>query len=471
MIFLIATMVVGLLTLICVVLHVLPVSSEALSRWGVKEFDQVRVYLKDGTTLDGVLLPRPGVGDPDAMILKLDNGYNVGIHISNIEKIEVLGHVESRSALSIPIGQFVKAVYTGLPRVRLVATGGTIMSKVDYRTGAVYPSFSLEDLYAMYPEVKGIADIELLNLMAIFSEDMTPGRWTEIAEAVYRAFLDGVSGVVVLHGTDTMHYTAAALSFAIRNPPGPIALVGSQRSSDRPSSDAFENMLAAVLVGARAPFAGSYVVMHASTNDGLIAVHRGTRVRKMHTSRRDTFISVNDRPVAYVDINKLEVVINTGNYTARSRVEDVALMSKFDERTALIKFYPGMDPEILHFLIDRGYHGIVIEGSGFGHVREELLDPIRRAVDSGIPVVITSQTIFGRVNLNVYRRGVELLRLGVIPAEDMLPEVAFVKLSWVLGQTRDVNEVRRIMLTPVAGELSPRSDVGTYIIGPELLKK
>ncbi|MGC8606261.1 MAG: Glu-tRNA(Gln) amidotransferase subunit GatD [Vulcanisaeta sp.] len=444
--------------------------SEVISKWGVKVFDTVRIYLRDGTTLDGVVLPRPGVGDPSVVILKLDNGYNVGIHVNNIEKIEVLSHVESKSAVSIPIGQFVRAESTGLPRVRLVATGGTIMSKVDYRTGAVYPSFSIEDLYAMYPEVKGIADIELLNLMAIFSEDMTPRKWAEIAESAYKAFLDGVSGVVVLHGTDTMHYTAAALSFAIRNPPGPIALVGSQRSSDRPSSDAFENMLAAVLVGARAPFAGSYIVMHASTNDGLIAVHRGTRVRKMHTSRRDTFISINDKPVAYVDINKLEIVLNTNNYTTRSKVEDTVLMNKFDEKTTLIKFYPGMDPEILHFLIDRGYHGIVIEGTGFGHVREELLDPIKRAIDSGIPVVITSQTIFGRVNLNVYRRGVELLRLGVIPAEDTLPEVAFVKLSWVLGQTRDMSEVRRLMLMPIAGELNLRSDISTYIIRPELPK-
>ncbi len=443
------------------------VSGKVLARYGVREFDEVRIYLRDGTVLNGVVLPRPDVGDPNIVVLKLDNGYNIGIHVDNIGRVEVVGHVEPRSAVSIPIGKFVRAESTGLPRVRLIATGGTIMSKVDYRTGAVYPSFSLEDLYSMYPEVRGIADIEMVNLMAIFSEDMTPRRWAEIAEAVYKAFLDGVSGVVVLHGTDTMHYTSAALSFAIRNPVGPIVLVGSQRSSDRPSSDAFENLLAAVLVAARAPFAGSFVVMHASTNDGLIAVHRGTRVRKMHTSRRDAFISINDRPVAYVDMNKLEIKIMSSNYQGRARVEDMVLMNKFDEKVALVKFYPGMDPEIIHFLIDRGYHGIVIEGTGFGHVREELLDPIRRAIESGIPVVMTSQTIFGRVNLNVYRRGVELLRLGVIPAEDMLPEVAFVKLSWVLAQTRDMNEVRKLMLTPIAGELNPRSDVGTYIIGPE----
>ncbi|WP_238375085.1 Glu-tRNA(Gln) amidotransferase subunit GatD [Vulcanisaeta thermophila] len=436
---------------------------EFMSKFGVREFDVVRLVLRDGSELVGVVLPKPEVGDPNVMVVKLDNGYNVGIHISNIAKLEVQGHVESPMASTVPIGKFVRSEPTGLPRVRLVATGGTIMSKVDYRTGAVYPSFSLEDLYTMYPEIKGIADLELLNLMAIFSEDMTPRRWSEMAEAVYKAFMEGVEGVVVLHGTDTMHYSAAAMSFAIRNPPGPVAFVGSQRSSDRPSSDAFENLLAAVLVAARAPFAGSVLVMHAGTSDGLIAVHRGTRVRKMHTSRRDTFISINSEPLAYVDINKLEIKMNTSDFRARGKPEDTTLMNKFDDKVALVKFYPGMDPEILHFLIDRGYHGIVIEGTGFGHVRAELLDPIKRAIDSGIPVVITSQTIFGRVNLNVYRRGVELLRLGVIPGEDMIPEVAFVKLSWVLAQTKDMNEVRRLMLTPIDHEISPRSEVNTYI--------
>ncbi|MFB6469748.1 MAG: Glu-tRNA(Gln) amidotransferase subunit GatD [Vulcanisaeta sp. AZ3] len=441
--------------------------NEFLDKHGIREFDDINIHLKDGTTLRGIVLPKPGVGDPNIMVLKLDNGYNVGIHVSNIDRVEIMRHIESKGVTSIPIGHFIKAESTGLPRVRLVATGGTIMSKVDYRTGAVYPSFSLEDLYAMYPEIRSIADVELLNLMAIFSEDMTPQGWSQIAEATYKAFMEGVSGVVILHGTDTMHYTAAALSFAIRNPAGPIALVGSQRSSDRPSSDAFENMLAAVLVGARAPFAGSFVIMHASTNDGLIAVHRGTRVRKMHTSRRDAFISINDEPVAYVDINKLEIKLNTNNYQVKSKAEDTILMNKFDDKVALIKFYPGMDPEILHHLIDKGYHGIVIEGTGFGHVREPLLDPIRRAIENGIPIVITSQTIFGRVNLNVYRRGVELLTLGVIPAEDMIPEVAFVKLSWVLAQTRDMNEVKRLMLTPISNELSPRTNVNTYILTPE----
>ena len=188
------------------------------------------------------------------------------------------------------------------------------MSRVDYVTGAVYPSFSLEDLYLMYPELRSLASIEMVNLMAIFSEDMNPARWGMIAEEACKAFRSGVRGVVVLHGTDTMHYTAAALAFALQSSPGPIALVGAQRSSDRPSSDSFENLYAATIVASQAAFAESVVVMHEGTSDGVIAVHRGVRVRKMHTSRRDAFISVNSEPIARVLVRQGKVVMNTGEY-------------------------------------------------------------------------------------------------------------------------------------------------------------
>ncbi len=418
--------------------------------------------LRDGVVLEGYLLPRPETSHPDIVILKLPNGYNVGVNVNRIESFEVLEEPK-RPPSSIPLGEFVRGESRDLPRVRLVATGGTIMSRVDYVTGAVYPSFSLEDLYQLYPEVRDIADLELLNLMAMFSEDFTPETWSKIAEAAYRAFLDGATGVVVLHGTDTMHYTSAAMAFALRNTPGPVVLVGSQRSSDRPSSDAFENLLSAIVTCIKAPFAESVVVMHYTTNDGIIAVHRGTKVRKMHTSRRDAFVSINAEPIAFVYPQSLELKLNTSTYIPRKRVEEMMLENKFDDKVALVKFYPGMSPEILHFLIDKGYHGIVIEGTGFGHVRKELLDPIRRAVEMNIPVVIASQTIFGRINLNVYRRGVELLKTGVIPAEDMHPETAFVKLCWVLARTRDLKEVRELMLTPIAFEISPRSEPQTYI--------
>ncbi len=428
----------------------------------LEEFTEVVLTLRDGSRLRGIVLPRPETSSPDVIVLKLENGYNVGVKADKIEKIEIIGKAPTRPIHSVPTGAFVRGeVKTGV-RVRLIATGGTIMSKVDYKTGAVYPSFSLEDLYAMYPELNGFADLELLNLMAVFSEDFTPRDWARMAEAAYKAFMDGVSGVVILHGTDTMHYTAAALAFALHNLPGPVVLVGSQRSSDRPSSDAFENLLSSIITCVKAPFGESVIVMHYTTNDGVIAVHRGTRVRKMHTSRRDAFISIDAQPIAFVYPQKMEFRLNTNTYKPRKSRDELILDNKFDEKVALVKFYPGMDPEILHFLIDKGYHGIVIEGTGFGHVRKELLDPIKRAIENEIPIVIASQTLFGRVNLNVYRRGVELMMLGVIPAEDMLPEVAFVKLSWVLAKTKNLEEVRKLMLTPIAFEVSPRTEARNY---------
>lgn len=423
-------------------------------------FSRVRLKLDDGSVVEGVLLPKPEVGNPEVIVIKLDNGYNVGIRRDRVVHAESIGGTHVRST-TVPVGEFLRSS-ADLPRVRLIATGGTILSKVDYSTGAVYPSFSLEDLYSMYPEIRDLAGLELLNLMAIFSEDMTPRRWSEIARAAYNAFRDGAVGVIILHGTDTMHYTAAAMAFALKKPPGPIVLVGSQRSSDRPSSDAFENLLASIVVAVKAPFGESVVAMHGSTSDGSVAVHRGVRVRKMHTSRRDAFISVNQQPIAIVNTWDLSISV-TSNYLPRGSLDELELIDSFDDKVALIKFYPGMDPEILHFLVDKGYHGIVIEGSGFGHVRAELLDPIKRAVESGIPVVMASQTIFGRVNLNVYRRGVELLRLGVIPCGDMLPEVAFVKLSWLLAQSRDMKYIREMMIRPLVLEISERSELRSYL--------
>ncbi len=424
-------------------------------------FSRVRIVTRDGSYVEGILLPRPETASPDIVVVKLPNGYNVGISIEKIENIEVIGK-ESSKSVEIPVGHLVRSE-GNLPRVRLIATGGTIMSKVDYVTGAVYPSFSLEDLYELYPELRNVASLELYNLMAVFSEDFTPEIWSKLAESVYKAFLEGSEGVVVLHGTDTMHYSAAALAFSLRNMPGPVALVGSQRSSDRPSSDAFENLLSAVLTCIKAPFAESVIVMHYTTNDGIVAVHRGTKVRKMHTSRRDAFVSINCEPIAFVYPQELKLEVRTQKYLPRSSREDLVLDNKFENRVALVKFYPGMDPEIIHFLIDRKYRGIVIEGTGFGHVRKELLDPIRRAIENEIPIVIASQTIFGRVNLNVYRRGVELLRLGVIPAEDMHPETAYVKLCWVLAKTGNMDEIRKLMLTPVAYEISPRTEPHHYV--------
>jgi len=429
---------------------------ELLASKDIKIYDEVLIEWK-GLKLRGIILPKPVYGDPSILIVKLDNGYNVGLDIKSVMRITKLGSAErSREFKRMKISPSKE-----LPLVSIIGTGGTISSRVDYKTGAVYPSFKLEDLYTFLPEVFDIAFLEVEELLKIFSEDMSPKLWTLIAEKVAKKLGEGAKGVVIAHGTDTMGYTSAALSFALQNLPGPVVLVGAQRSSDRPSSDTALNLLAAVATAAYAPFGETVVAMHGSISDDYVLIHRGTKVRKMHTSRRDAFQSINTIPLAAFKENK--IFLFTSEYRRRRRLEDLKLVNGFDEKVALIKFYPGMDPAIIDFLVDKDYHGIVIEASGLGHVRQELIPSIERAVEEEIPVVITSQCIWGRVNLNVYRRGVELIKAGVIPAEDMLPETAFVKLSWILAQTRDLKSVRKMFLTNIAFEISCRRCPEHYI--------
>ncbi|MFP3299370.1 MAG: Glu-tRNA(Gln) amidotransferase subunit GatD [Thermocladium sp.] len=431
--------------------------NEKLGKFGASIFSRVRINTNSGESIEGIILPRPDIGDADVLLLKHENGYNVGIHIDEIKDIEVKEIYNPPTRIEgIP-----KPTGEG-PRSVLVATGGTIMSKVDYVTGAVYPSFSLEELYDMYPELRNIASIELLNLFSIFSEDMNPTRWSEMGDAIYKAIQSGAEGVVVLHGTDTMHYSAAAMAFAFLSSSAPIVFTGSQRSSDRPSSDSFENMYAAVLASIKAPFAESIIAMHSTSSDGEIALHRGVRARKMHSSRRDAFLSINSSPLGLINIDKKEIKVLASSFKARGEVRYEA---GFDDMVALVKYYPGMKGEVIDYLVDKGYHGIVVEGTGFGHVSESVRDSIGRAIDMKIPVVITTQTIYGRVNLNVYRRGVELSKLGVIPGGDMHPETAYAKLSWVLHKTKDMGEVRKLMISPLAFELSNRTELFNYCKG------
>ncbi|MFN4045820.1 MAG: Glu-tRNA(Gln) amidotransferase subunit GatD, partial [Acidilobaceae archaeon] len=256
--------------------------------------------------------------------------------------------------------------------------------------------------------------------------------------------------------------TAAALSFAFhKGLPVPIAMTGSQRSSDRPSSDAAFNLVSATLVASKAPFAEVVVVMHGETGDTYALAHRGVRVRKMHSSRRDAFQSVNARPLARVWPREGRIELLEEKFRVRG-LEQLHVENGFDEKVALIKHFPGPISEVIDALVDRGFHGIVIEGTGFGHVSNDAIESIRRAVESGIPVVAATQTIFGRVNLNVYSTGRKMLEAGVIPVEDMLAEVAYVKLSWILARTRDVERVRSLMLSNLAGEISGRHNVKLY---------
>ena len=421
-----------------------------LAKSRVQVGDLIRVT-KDGVTYEGILIPRSELGDDKHVVIKIKSGYNIGVEVTSATSIVKLG-ADKRPAFTPPALPEQKP---GLPKVTIVSTGGTIASRVDYRTGAVRPAISASDLYSIVPELSDIATIDTEILFSVFSEDLTPKHWTEIAKTIAQHVSNGADGVVVTHGTDTMGYTAAALSFAVQNLPVPVILVGAQRSEDRPSSDAASNLVGAVLAASKAPFAEVAVAMHESVSDEAIVLHRGTKVRKLHTSRRDAFKTVNAQPIGKV-LNG-QILMLTKDYQPRSKERKLVLKSKFEDKVALIKFYPGMNSKIIDWHVEAGYKGIVLEGSGLGHVRQEFFPSVKRAIENGVIVAMTSQCIWGRVNMNVYTNGRDLVAMGVIPLQDMLAETALVKLMWVLGQTKDVEKAKKILTTNIAHEFSARS--------------
>jgi glutamyl-tRNA(Gln) amidotransferase subunit D len=297
--------------------------------------------------------------------------------------------------------------------------------------------------------------VETEIVFSIYSENLTPQHWSQLAQTVTKHIEQGADGVVIAHGTDTMAYTAAALSFALQNLPVPVILVGAQRSSDRPSSDAATNLIGAIIAATRAPFAEVGLAMHETLSDKLIVVNRGTRVRKCHTSRRDTFKPVNATPLAHVQYD--EITMLTDDYKPRDPAKKLVLKPEFSDKVALVKFHPGLDPEVLNWHVEKGVKGILLEGSGLGHVSKYCFKAIDNAVKRGVLVALASQCIWGRVNMNVYDTGRDLLNLGVVPLEDMFPETALVKLMWVLEQTQNVAEAKKLLTANIVGELSPRT--------------
>jgi glutamyl-tRNA(Gln) amidotransferase subunit D len=412
--------------------------------------DVIRIT-KAGEIYEGILIPRSEYGDEKHVVVKLKNGYNIGIAMTADTKVEKVGEGTQPTFTAPPLPE----QKPGLSRITIISTGGTIASRVDYRTGGVRPALTANDLYSVVPELAEVARIETQILMSIFSENIGPQQWTQIAHAIAKSVSQGVDGVVVAHGTDTMGYTAAALSFALQSSPVPVIIVGSQRSADRPSSDAATNLLGAVSAAARAPFAEVVVAMHETPSDNYIAFHRGTKVRKCHTSRRDAFKSVNATPVARLEEKK--IVMLTQDYQKRDPSRKLVLRPDFHEKVALVKFFPGMEPAIIQFYAEKGYRGMILEGTGLGHISKACYEALRKAVEQDIIIGMTSQCIWGRVNMNVYDAGRDLQVLGIIPLEDMLPETALVKLMWVLGQTEDRKEAERLLKTNIAGELSPRT--------------
>ena len=423
---------------------------------GISIGDTVKITRTD-ISYEGMLLDRAEDADEIHLVLKLKNGYNIGVSIEDAT-IELIKKGEKPK---IELSKLNIERDSQMQDISIISTGGTVASIIDYKTGAVHPAFTADDLIRANPELLEYANIRGKAVLNILSENMKPEYWVKSARSIADEINEGAYGVVVAHGTDTMHYTSAALSFML-DTPVPVVLTGAQRSSDRPSSDAFLNLLNSV-TAAKSDMAEVMVCMHATEDDTYCNLHRGTKVRKMHTSRRDTFRSINTSPLARVQNGEIEILDEQLRYKARTDGE-VEIHDAVESDVAFIKSYPGISGEIIDYHIDKGYKGIVIEGTGLGHCPEEIIPSVKRARDSGIPVVMASQCIYGKVNMNVYSTGRKLITAGVISAGDMLPETAYVKLCWVLGQTDEVGEVEKIMQTNIAGEIEDKSSIKYFLI-------
>ena len=430
---------------------------ETLSRFDAYIWDDVLIETSRGD-FRGIILPRSEFDDSDHLVMKLASGYNVGIDVHTIRSMKKLGKREAH--YKIPEKEFPTS--PDKPNIKLLGTGGTIASRLDYRTGAVIPAFSPGELYGAVPELADICNLSTEKLFAVFSENMGPREYIALARAIGREIESGIDGIVIGHGTDTMHHTASALAFMVQNPPVPIVMVGSQRSSDRPSSDAAINLIHATTAAGRSEIAEVMVCMFGPTSDEYGLLHRGTRVRKMHSSYRSTFRTIGDIPLAIVTRNGVRPLRD--DYNRRREDKKVELYPFFEERVALLYYYPNMHRDIIDSLVDNGYKGIVIAGTGLGHVNKPVYPAIERATAKGVAIYMTVQTLWGYVHMFVYDTGRDLMAKGIIPAENMLPEVAYIKLGWALGQTDNLNRVREIMLRPICGEITEREPHDGYLI-------
>lgn len=430
---------------------------KVLQKYQVRVWGQATIMTTRGE-FTGTVLPRAENDDDLHIVIKISTGYNIGIDIETILEMQETGYKKAR--YKIPEKQFPHT--PGLPKVKLFGTGGTIASRLDYRTGAVIPAFSPGELYGAVPELADICNLETEKVFAVFSENMGPKQYIALAKAIGREIEKGVDGIVIGHGTDTLHHTGAALTFMCQNLPVPVILVGSQRSSDRPSSDAALNLMHAMKAAGESDIAEVMICMYGPTSDDYGLLHKGTRVRKMHSSYRSTFRTIGDIPLARVSRKEIQNI--KSEYNKRRQDKQVKILPYFSKEVSMLYYYPGMRPDVLDTLVDNGYKGIIFVGTGLGHVNKELYPAIERAHKKGVHMYMTLQTLWGFVHMFVYDTGRDMMARGIIPSGNMLPEVAWVKLSWVLGQTDDPDEVKRLMLTPINDEITNREPYNGYLV-------
>lgn len=421
-----------------------------------KAGDRVKVTAAD-EAVEGILMPNE---ETDSIVIKLDNGYNIGIDNKKIKKIEI---IEKHKASKGKKGtmKFDKKK----PTISILHTGGTIASKVDYKTGAVYTSFKPEDLLEMFPELFKIANFDSKLIANMWSDDLRFGHFGLIAKEIEKEVKKGVDGIIIGMGTDNLAVASAALAFIIEETPIPIILVGAQRSSDRGSSDAAMNLICAAEFIAKTDFVGVALCVHEKMDDKVCAVLPACKTRKLHSSRRDAFKAVNDTIIARIFYNEKKIEFIKKDYAKKNMKKKLAIKPKMEGKVGLLKIHVNMFPEQFEFY--QGYKGLIIEGTGLGHtpgqapnelckIHEKIYPALKKIIESGCIVVMTTQCVFGKVHMHVYSKGVDLANLGIISGEDMLAETAFVKLAWLLGNYKDKEEIKKLIRINLRGEINQR---------------
>ena len=437
-------------------------SVKILKKFGATTWSNVSLETSE-ICAEGIIVPRNKFAQDGFVNVKLKNGYNLGIPLTDETKIKVNS---KHPPMEVKFDAITPKKVKGLPNVKLLGTGGTIASRLDYTTGGVIPAFEPGELFAAVPELSEICNLDTEVVYQVFSEDMDPTYWLKMAQGVAKSINDGYNGVMIGHGTDTMSYTSAALSFLLKDLSVPVVVVGSQRSSDRPSSDAALNLINAANVAGKGDFAEVVVTMLGSTDHDYGLIHRGTRVRKMHSSVRHTFRTIGDTPLGMVQDGK----VNLFKKDVKPRVSnkkgqnETYAVKNVEEKIGLIYHYPGIPDDIVDYYIDKGYKGIVIAGTGLGHVSHNLFPSLQRAQEEEIPVVMSLQTIWGFTGMDVYETGRELQSFGVIPGQNMLPEVAVAKLAWILGNYDNKEEIDRLITTNIAGEITRGEPLNGFMV-------
>jgi len=426
----------------------------------IKSGDLVKVSLED-KTIEGVLMPSVS---KKTLFLKLKSGYNIGIDKNKVKKIKLVKKSSKSRMKKVKL-----KVNKKLKKITILHTGGTIASRVDYKTGAVNASFEPEDLIAMFPELGKIANIDSRLIRNMWSDDLRFKHFELIAKEIGVEVNKKVDGVIVGMGTDNLAVAASALSFILEDVNVPVLLVGAQRSSDRGSSDAAVNLVGAVEFIRQSNFVGVAICMHEKPDDNDCSILPGCKTRKLHTSRRDAFKAVNENIIAKVNFTTRKVRYVSG-FQVKNKKRKLRVRGKLEEKVGLLKIHVNMNPKQIEFF--KGYKGLVIEGTGLGHmpldtiddytkVHKKIKEALRKLIKNGTIVVMCSSCLFGRINMNVYAKGRDLQELGVISGEDMLAETAFVKLAWLLANEK--KDIKAFIGENLRGEINKRVDLDHYL--------